>query len=129
VCHSNDFHQIESPQVSDCQTPKEKSSCPERGIGHVGTAFAVAMTPRASRCGGHRAPPPHDQVRTNSARRIGNRQLRTWLVDQAKYYATKGRVHAIVSGLAREFRRRRDHGEYRGAVLRSTPELAKAADS
>src|SRR5260370_38719508 len=86
VCHSNDFHQIESPQVSDCQTPKEKSSCPERGIGHVGTAFSVAMTPRASRRRGRRGPPPHGQVRPNPARRVGTRHVAPHLVEPAESY-------------------------------------------
>jgi hypothetical protein len=29
----NDFHQIESPQVSERKTPKGMSSCPKRGTG------------------------------------------------------------------------------------------------
>ena len=54
---------IESPQVSDGQTPKGQSSCPERGIGEVRTTFAAA-TPDVGG-GGYRAAPPHDQICMN----------------------------------------------------------------
>ena len=39
-----DFHHIESPQVSDGQTPKGMSSCPERGIGPR-TTTKVSVNP------------------------------------------------------------------------------------
>ena len=60
---------------------------------------------------------------------IGADSVRTGLMDHAMYNAAKGGVHAMVTGLAREFGDGRDHGEHRGAVLRPHTRVREVVQS
>ena len=60
---------------------------------------------------------------------IGADSVRTGLMDHAMYNAAKGGVHAMVTGLAREFAGCRYHREHRGAVLRPHTRIGQACSN
>ena len=60
---------------------------------------------------------------------IGADSVRTGLMDHAMYNAAKGGVHAMVTGIAREFAERRYHREHRGAVLRAHTRIGQACSN